>query len=63
VPWLAPFWIAGVWILYLGRAAARISVRRLRHWGVCSAPDLWRLDLARLSDRVRVSRPTLPGGL
>jgi hypothetical protein len=26
VPWLAPFWIAGVWIFYLGHAASWISV-------------------------------------
>ena len=35
VPWLAPFWIAGVWIFYLRHVAGWISVCRLRRRGVC----------------------------
>ena len=57
VPWLAPFWIAGVWIFYLRQAAGWISVCRLRRRGVCSAPERWQNELARLSAQLRVSRP------
>jgi hypothetical protein len=59
VPWLAPFWIAGVWIFYLRHAAAWISVCRLRQRGVCCAPDPWQNSLARLSAELRISRPVL----
>src|SRR5206468_6895675 len=34
VPWLAPFWITGVWIFYLGHVAGWISVWRIRRRGV-----------------------------
>lgn len=57
VPWLAPFWIAGVWIFYLRQVAGWVSICRLRRRGVCSAPERWQNELARLSARLRVSRP------
>jgi GWxTD domain-containing protein len=59
VPWLAPFWIAGVGIFYLRHLAGWISVCRLRRRGVCCAPEPWRKELARLSARLRVARPVL----
>jgi len=59
VPWLAPFWIAGVWIFYLGHVAGWISVCRLRRRGVCCAPERWQKELARLSAQLRLSRPIL----
>lgn len=59
VPWLAPCWILGVWVFYLGQAAGWLSVRRLRRRGVCSPPERWREDLARLSAHLRISRPVL----
>ena len=59
VPWLAPFWIVGVWIFALGQVAGWISVCRLRRRGVCCAPERWQKELARLSARLRVSRPIL----
>src|SRR5262245_51590550 len=34
VPWLAPFWVTGVWIFYLKHLAGWISVSRLRRRGV-----------------------------
>jgi GWxTD domain-containing protein len=57
LPWLAPFWIAGVVIFHLRSLASWMSARRLRRTGVCLAPDLWRERLDRLGARVRLSRP------
>ena len=58
-PWLAPFWIVGVSLFYLRRVAGCISVRRLRHRGVCCASDRWQKELVRLSAQLRLSRPAL----
>jgi GWxTD domain-containing protein len=57
LPWLAPFWIAGVAIFHLRSLASWMAARRLRRTGVCLAPDLWRERLDRLGARVRLSRP------
>lgn len=56
-PWLAPFWIAGVWIFYLGHVASWISICRLRRRGVCCASEHWQKGLADLSAKLRLSRP------
>jgi GWxTD domain-containing protein len=56
-PWLAPFWMAGVFAFYLGHAAAWISATRLRRRGVCCAPEEWQKRLARFSARLRIQRP------
>jgi len=56
-PWLAPFWIAGVWIFYLGHVASWISVCRLRRRGVRCAFEPWQNRLADLSAHLRLSRP------
>jgi beta-lactamase regulating signal transducer with metallopeptidase domain len=56
-PWLAPFWLAGVWIFYLGHTASWISVCRMHRRGVCSVSDHWQKRLAALSDQLRLSRP------
>jgi GWxTD domain-containing protein len=57
VPWLAPFWIAGVCIFYLAHVAGWISVWRMRRRGVCCASEHWRKEIARLSAELRLSRP------
>jgi GWxTD domain-containing protein len=57
LPWLAPFWMAGVVIFHLRSLASWMAARRLRRTGVCLAPDLWRERLDRLSARLRLSRP------
>jgi GWxTD domain-containing protein len=59
VPWLAPFWIAGVSMACLWHLAGWASVRRLRRRGVCCAPDHWQQQLTRLSARLHLSRPVL----
>lgn len=56
-PWLAPLWMAGVLVFYVRHAAGFITVHRLRRRGVCCAPARWQQELARLSTRLRVSRP------
>src|ERR1700682_6610366 len=45
LPWLAPFWIAGVLIFHLRSLASWMVARRLRRRGVCCAPTLWRQRL------------------
>ena len=57
LPWLAPFWMAGVVIFHLRSLASWMAARRLRRIGVCLAPDLWRERLDRLGARLRLSRP------
>ena len=57
LPWLAPFWMAGVAIFHLRSLASWMAARRLRRTGVCLAPDLWRERLDRLGARLRLSRP------
>ena len=57
LPWLAPFWMAGVVIFHLRSLASWMAARRLRRTGVCLAPDHWRERLDRLRARVRLSTP------
>jgi GWxTD domain-containing protein len=57
LPWLAPFWMAGVVIFHLRSLASWMAARRLRRIGVCLAPDLWRERLDQLGARLRLSRP------
>ncbi len=57
VPWLAPFWLAGVWIFALRHAGGWAFTLRLRRKGVCVAPEQWRRNLDRLRERLGVSRP------
>jgi len=59
VPWLAPFWIAGVWIFYLRHVAGWISVSRMRRRGVCGVSEHWRSELAGLSARLHLTRPVV----
>lgn len=58
-PWLAPFWIAGVFIFYVRHAVGLISVHRLRQSGVCQPPEHWEKQLSRLSAQLHLSRPIL----
>ena len=57
LPWLAPFWIAGVIVFHLRTVASWLAARRLRRRGVCYAPELWQQRVAQLRDRVRLSTP------
>jgi GWxTD domain-containing protein len=55
--WLAPFWIAGVFLFHLRGLTSWMAARRLRRTGVCFAPDLWQAGLDRLRAQLRLSRP------
>jgi len=57
LPWLAPFWIAGVMFFQLRGVASWLFARRLRRQGVCAATASWQALLDRLAARVRLSRP------
>jgi GWxTD domain-containing protein len=57
LPWLTPFWFAGVVLFHLRGVASWMSARRLRRKGVCPAPDGWQQRLDRLAARLRVAAP------
>src|ERR1035441_4058316 len=57
LPWLAPFWIAGVLFFQLRGVASWMAARRLRSRGVCAAAEFWQGRIDRLTARARVSRP------
>ena len=57
LPWLAPFWIAGVLFFQLRGVASWMAARGLRRRGVCAATAFWQERLDRLGARVRLSRP------
>jgi GWxTD domain-containing protein len=59
VPWLAPFWILGIWIFALGQVLGWISVSRLRWRGVCCPPERWQKEIVRLGEHLRLSQPVL----
>jgi len=57
LPWLAPFWMAGVLIFHLRSLACWMAARRLRRTGVCCAPDLWQQRLNQLGASLRLATP------
>jgi GWxTD domain-containing protein len=57
LPWLTPFWIAGVILFQLRGIASWMSASRLRRKGVCPAPDRWQERLNQLRERLRVRTP------
>lgn len=57
LPWLVPFWAAGVAAFSIRNAAVGWAARRLRLRGVCCAPDGWQQHLGRLQARLGVTKP------
>jgi GWxTD domain-containing protein len=57
LPWLAPFWIAGVMFFQLRSVASWLAARRLGRRGVCAVTVFWQDRIHRLAAQVRVSRP------
>jgi len=59
LPWLTPFWIAGVILFHLRTITSWTMAGRLRRKGVCRAPDGWQERLNRLRERVGVTKTVL----
>jgi GWxTD domain-containing protein len=57
LPWLAPFWMAGVLFFQLRALANWLAVQRLGQRGACAAAADWQERMERLGARMRVSRP------
>jgi GWxTD domain-containing protein len=57
IPWLTPFWFAGVIGFHLHLLASWLAGRRLRQRGVCCAPDAWQQRLSQLRQRIHLSTP------
>jgi GWxTD domain-containing protein len=57
LPWLVPFWIAGVLFFSARGVAGWMAVGRLRRRGVCAPPPEWQRRLDELAARLRVTRP------
>ena len=57
LPWLVPFWIAGVAAFCLRHLVSWILVRRLRRVGVCAASGYWQRQLNSFAGRLRIWRP------
>jgi GWxTD domain-containing protein len=59
LPWIVPFWMAGVLIFYLRTAGGWLAAQRLRGRGVIAAPEEWQQRLRALAARLRVTRPVV----
>jgi GWxTD domain-containing protein len=57
LPWLAPFWIAGVLLFQVRCLASWLAAGRLRRTGVCGSSEVWIARLDGLRARVRLTRP------
>jgi GWxTD domain-containing protein len=59
LPWLAPFWMAGVLFFQLRGVASCMGARRLGRRGVCAATAFWQGRLDTFAVRLRLSRPVV----
>jgi GWxTD domain-containing protein len=59
LPWVAPFWMAGVLVFYLRSLGSWIVAQRLRRAGVCAASSDWQIRLHRLCERMQLSKPVV----
>lgn len=57
LPWMVPFWMAGLLVLYGRTLGGWIAAQRLRKKAVRPAPAGWQERLERLAGRLRLSRP------
>jgi beta-lactamase regulating signal transducer with metallopeptidase domain len=57
LPWIVPFWVAGVLAFYLRTAGGWLAAQRLRSGGTMPAPEEWQERLTALAVRLRVTRP------
>ena len=59
LPWIVPFWMAGVLAFYLRTAGGWLAAQRLRSRGTMPAPEEWQERLRALASRLRVTRPVI----
>ncbi|MBZ5621091.1 MAG: GWxTD domain-containing protein [Acidobacteriia bacterium] len=59
LPWVAPFWMAGVFLFYLRSLGSWMVAQRLRRTGVCAASGDWQDRLHRLRNRLQLSAPVV----
>ena len=59
LPWIVPFWMAGVLVFYLRTAGGWLAAQRLRARGTISAPHEWQERLRTLTARLRIARPVI----
>ena len=59
VPWLTPFWLAGILVFAFAQIVAWLAIGRLRQRGVCCAPERWQQQLSHLRQRLGLSRPVV----
>jgi GWxTD domain-containing protein len=59
LPWIVPFWVAGVLAFYVRMAGGWLTAERLRQRGTMPAPEEWQGRLRALTVRLRVTRPVI----
>jgi GWxTD domain-containing protein len=59
LPWLTPFWIAGMFVFHLRSLAGWMTARRLRMTGACTVPVAWQQRLDDLRNRLRITKPVV----
>ena len=59
LPWIVPFWLAGVLLFYVRTAGGWLAVQRLRGRGAMPAPREWQERLRALAARLRLTRPVV----
>jgi len=59
LPWVPPFWMAGVLIFYLRSLGGWMAAQRLRRAGICAVSNEWQVRLHRLCGRVQLSKPVV----
>jgi hypothetical protein len=59
VPWLAPFWMAGVLLCWTRVLMAWLMAQRMRCTGTCLAALEWQARMQRIKQRMRISRPVV----
>lgn len=59
LPWLAPYWLAGVFLLWARAGLGLLAAQRLRRTGVCAVPPEWQTRFDQMCQSLRISRPVL----
>lgn len=56
LPWLTPFWIAGMMMFHLRSIAGWAMARRIERSGACAAPEVWQRRIEQLRARVALTK-------